>query len=80
MQHGLSVDDTVDEWVAFMENQQSPEITEDVVYKFESKVCMNVCNYIFSLPVWHEALLQYWYSVYSGGGGMQVNIWVLVCM
>lgn len=38
MQHGLSVDDTVDEWIAFMENQQIPEITEDVVYKFESKV------------------------------------------
>lgn len=38
IQHGLSIDDTVDEWVAFMENQQSPEVTEDVVYKFESKV------------------------------------------
>ena len=38
LQHNLSVDDTVDEWVAFMENQQSPEITEDVVYRFESKV------------------------------------------
>ena len=47
MQHGLSVDDTVDEWVAFMENQQSPEITEDVVYKFESKVCMNVYVIIY---------------------------------
>ena len=38
IQHGLSIDDTVDEWVAFMENQQSPEVTEDAVYKFESKV------------------------------------------
>ena len=53
MQHGLSVDDTVDEWIAFMENQQSSEITEDVVYKFESKVHTKCVT----LSVWHTAFL-----------------------
>jgi DNA polymerase alpha subunit B len=38
-QHGFSVEDIIDEWIAFSENHQVKEVTDSTVEMFENKIC-----------------------------------------
>jgi hypothetical protein len=50
-QHGFSVEDIIDEWIAFSENHQVKEVTDSTVEMFENKV-YSYCDLvlIFTFP------------------------------